>query len=154
MKENTISQIGDILQSVQDASAMPIQQTDQKDILRNALSSFVVSQIEAVGKQEKFLDVMRDALQEKVEAGTVDTRDILDIVKVYSSNKINATATILAPFTPNNSAPSPLLPPAVEKKDDASDLEKALGKYSPSELNILDKVFRLSQQKLKEEQTE
>lgn len=141
LNNETVGQIGDIVGSLE-KDAIRIERQDQGQLLRNALSEFVVSQIESVNKRERFLDVITQELESKVKGGTVDVKDLLEIVKIYSSNKTSQVSAILAPFIPSTSAPSPLLPPAVDKVDHQSDFEKAIGSYSTEELAILDKAYR------------
>lgn len=158
LDNHTFHEVGEILDAVENeeiSSRMGrVSKLENRDFLRNSLSNFVVTQLNEVNKANVFLNKALQALEKKIDSGEADAKDILEMYKIVSSMQIGRTNSVFDPFKPQAGQSSPLLPPAPMEKEDSADIEKALAGMPPEELQLLDKVFRLTKQAMKEKPAE
>lgn len=137
--EENITQIMTNLDTVPTDNAIRIK--SQSELLRDSLTGFVQGQLGEISKLDRVINLGLDSLAARLEANELNVADALNIVNTLSNKKTDLTTSLLDPFKPSTTAPSPLLTQPKEK-DDSSDIERGLKDMSSEDMKTLDKFFR------------
>jgi hypothetical protein len=107
-----------------------IKKINSDDLLREEISSFIVSQMESIRDQDSFRNVIINALKEKVLVNDLKVSDLISLYRTISSEKSDNTQTLLDIFKPQSNIPSPLLNPK-NPNDNQDSISKYLEEADP-----------------------